>query len=272
MTGALRYELVRIRTIASSYWMSTAAILLTSGLCFLLALTLNLNDFAGGDFIFDEDRITVFVVLAGSSITGIPVLAAPFLAVIGAMAMGHEYRYGTNKATLSALPDRIAVLAAKLLVLMGWVAAVVAAIVVLDLAIAWLFLDGFGIGGETWRPVLMYLSYCEGFAISGFALAAIFRNLTGAIVAALVIPYVIEPILYGIFAAIANTSHRGIGKVTNLLPASAGKRTLFLPYDAVAGFGGQVETWSLPASFAVFWVAIAITTAVGCTLFITRDA
>lgn len=272
MNGALRYEMVRIRTIASTYWMSGAAILLTTGFCFLLALTLNLNDFSGGDFIFDNDRLTVFVMLAGASITGIPVLAAPFMAVIGAMTMGHEYRYGTNKATLSALPDRIAVLAAKLLVLMGWVAAVVATIVVLDIAIAWLFLDGFGLGSQTWRPVFMYLSYCEGFAVVGFALAAIFRNLTGAIVAALVIPYVIEQILYGIFAAIANTSHRGIGKLTNLLPASAGKRTLFLPYEGIAGFGGEVETWSLPASFAVFWIGIAITAAIGCTLFVTRDA
>ena len=46
-----------------------------------------------------------------------PVLAAAFYAVIGVMSMGHEYRYGTNKATLTALPDRITVLVGKMVVL-----------------------------------------------------------------------------------------------------------------------------------------------------------
>ena len=63
-----------------------------------------------------------------------PVLAAPFYAVMGCMAMGHEYRYGTNKATLTAIPDRIAVLAAKALVLLAWVLVTVIATLLLNLA------------------------------------------------------------------------------------------------------------------------------------------
>ena len=66
-------------------------------------------------------EVTTWVMTAGASFVVMPVLAAAFYAVIGVMSMGHEYRYGTNKATLTALPDRITVLAGKVIVLIMWI-------------------------------------------------------------------------------------------------------------------------------------------------------
>lgn len=270
MRGALRYEVLRIRTIASSYWLSGMAILLTAVITLLLALTVtasNLNEPG-----VTNTTVTNIVILGGGGLSVVPILAAAFMAVMGAMTMGHEYRYGTNKATLSALPDRVAVLAAKVIVLACWVAAVVAATLIIDMVIAALFLDSVELGSSSIRPVLGYLSYCEGFAIAGFALSAIFRNQTGAIVAVLVWPYVIEPIIFGILAILAQNSDRDLGTLTNLLPSSAGRRTMFDPYDVFSGFGGVVDTWSIGASFLVFWIGVVGLVAAGSALFIARDA
>lgn len=269
MTGALRYEWMRIRTIRSSYWMSALAIALTFGITLLMGLSISAADL---DDEFDSvDQVTTYIVLAGASGPVIPVMAAPFYAVMGVMAVGHEYRYGTNKATLSAIPDRVAVLAAKLVVLVAWVLASIAITLLLGMAITWLLLDNPQFGSHLVRPLLNYTGYCVGFAVAGMGLAALLRNQTGAIVAALTWPLVVEPIIYGVSLAISETTGGGIGKLTNLLPSSAGRRSMFDPYEAIAGFG-SIEVWSIGAAVIVFWLGVILVLAAGATSFVKRDA
>lgn len=268
MTGALKYEWKRISTIRSSYWMSAMAIAFTAAITFLLAETVNSADMTD----LDIPQVTTWILTGGASFIVIPVMAAPFYAVMGGMAMGHEYRYGTNKATLTAIPDRITVLAAKLIILLGWVLATAIATLLLNAAITGVFMDSPNFTSEVWRPVLNYLGYNSGFAIAGFALSAIFRNQTGALVAVLTWPLVIEPIIYGVLTGIAQASNASIGKLTNFLPASAGRRSMFDPYDLqFVGFG-EIDVWGVGASTLMFWVGIIIVLVAGCVLFIKRDA
>ncbi|MBA2560469.1 MAG: ABC transporter permease [Propionibacteriales bacterium] len=267
MIGALRYEWVRIRTIASSYWMTALAIVLSVAVALLIALLTNVNEMQDLDVV----QFTSWVITAGASFSGIPVLASAFFAVMGAMAMGHEYRYGTNKATLTALPDRIAVYAAKSVVLVTWVSAAVAGILLIDAAVAALFLSHPHFSTDAIRPLLNYWGYCVGFALAGLSLAAIFRNQTGAIVAVLVWPYVIEPITYGVLGAIGQRSSHTLGTLTNLLPTSAGRRSIFDPYDLMAGYG-VFDTWGVGASTLVFWVAVLSVVGGGVASFVLRDA
>lgn len=269
MTGALKYEWMRIRTIRSSYWMSALAIVLTCGITLLMAASVSASDL-GSDF--DFYQVTTYIVLAGASGPVIPVMAAPFYAVMGVLAVGHEYRYGTNKATLSAIPDRIAVLSAKLVVLVAWVLASVVVTLLLSMAITWVFLDDPQWGSHLARPLLNYTGYCVGFAVTGMGLAALLRNQTGAIVAALTWPLVVEPIIYGVSVAIGEATGGGLGKLTNLLPASAGRRALFDPYEAFAGFGSSVDVWSVSAAVVVFWMGVGVALVAGVTSFVTRDA
>ncbi|MBA2573860.1 MAG: hypothetical protein H0V02_03610 [Nocardioidaceae bacterium] len=267
MTGALKYEWVRIRTIASTYWLSGIAILLNAVVCFIIALSVtasNVDD-------LDVGQVTTWTWTAGASAPITPVLAGVFFAVMGVMAMGHEYRYGTNKATLSAIPDRIAVLAAKVVMLSLWVVGVVAVSLLLDLGITWLFLDGPDFEAAAWRPIVNYFGYCLGFALAGFGLAAILRSQVGALVAVLVWPLVLEPIAYGILNFIGESTNAGVGKLANLLPASAGRRAMFDPYDIFAGFGA-LDTWGIAASVVVFWAAVLGLVLAGSALFIKRDA
>jgi ABC-type transport system involved in multi-copper enzyme maturation permease subunit len=270
VTGALRYEWARIRTIASTYWMSGLAIVLTAGLAVLLASTVSRADFDEAGV--DNSVVTNMVILAGGALPTVPILTAAFMSVLGVLAMGHEYRYGTNKATLCALPDRLAVVAAKIAVLAVWVAGVVATVVVLNIVIAFLLMDQVSLGSDSVRPVLAYLLYCEGFAIAGLGLAALLRNQTGAMVAVLVWPFVLEPVFYAVLALVTEATDSDLATLTNFLPAAAGRRTLFDPYSLWAGYGGSIDTWGLGLSFLVFVVGVAAAAAAGAASFISRDA
>lgn len=267
MTGALKYEWLRIRTIASTYWLSGLTIILNALVTFVIAISVTASDVTD----LDVAEVTTWTWTAGASAPITPVLGGVLFAVMGVMAMGHEYRYGTNKATLSAIPDRIAVLAAKALMLSAWVAAVVAASLLLDLAVTWLFLDGPDFELGAWRPIVNYFGYCVGFALAGFGLAAILRNQVGALATVLIWPLVLEPIVYGILTFIGENSNAGIGKLSNLLPASAGRRMMFDPYEVLAGFGA-LDTWGVAASVVVFWSGVLAIVIAGSVLFIKRDA
>ncbi|MGH3446871.1 MAG: hypothetical protein ACRDP4_04525, partial [Nocardioidaceae bacterium] len=143
----------------------------------------------------------------------------------------------------------------------------------LDTLVGWAFVSNFSLDGDSFRPMIDYLGYCVGFAIAGFGLSSIFRNQAGAIVAVLVWPLVIEPIIYNILRAIAQTSNAGIGDLANLLPASSGRRTMFRPYDLFSSLGdSDLTVWGLGASTVVYWAGVAIVAVVGSILFVTRDA
>ncbi len=268
MTGALRYEWLRIRTIASTYWFLGLAV----GLTFLLTLLVIWGTNSGGpDDDFTWVEATTFVITGGASVSTIPVLVAPFCAAIGVLSIGHEYRYGTNKATLTAIPNRSAVLAAKLVVLTGWVLVTTVVSLLLNFAMAALFFEYFEVSGATVRPMLLYVVYCLGFAMAGFGMAAAFRNQTGAMVAVLVWPLVIEPVLSGILVVLGNFND-GFEGLSNVLPASAGRRMMFSPYETFAGFFGQVDTWGVSVSAITYLLGVAAVVAVGSTLFFRRDA
>jgi ABC-2 type transport system permease protein len=278
MTGALRYEWVRIRTIASSYWLSGLAVVLSAGIAVILCLVVNsAQSTAGrGNDLGDLAPPTIFttwIVTAGASGPVMPVLTAVFFAVMGAMAMGHEYRYGTNKATLTAIPDRLAVISAKSVVLTAWVAVTSVLILVVNYLVALLLVSRASLDSGALRPLLFYVLYAVGFALAGMYLATILRSQVGAIVTVLVWPMALEPIVFAILRFAGRATDVGLGKFANLLPASAGRRSMFRPYDLFANLDVSLATiWSLPVSTIVFWCGIALLVASGCYLFFTRDA
>jgi ABC-type transport system involved in multi-copper enzyme maturation permease subunit len=189
------------------------------------------------------------------------------------MAFGHEYRYGTIKQTLTVIPDRTTAFFAKLIVVVGWLLALMIVVVLVNMTLGWLFLTDFELGSEAFRPIVNFVLYNVGFGIAGFALAAVFRNLAGALVAVLVYPFVLESFGYNIVRII----HRGtFDRVANLFPASAGRRTIFSPYDVFAnpdtGTDVILHVWGLAASTAVYWCGLLILLGVALGLFLKRDA
>lgn len=278
MRDALAYEWKRITTVRSTYWMIGLTWFFVCGLAALLAIGLGSDDFSELPTGRTWEYLTTVVITAGGSVFSIPVLSAAFCGVMGAMAFGHEYRHGTIKQTLLAVPDRTAVFVAKLLVVAVWVVTLSVGIMLLNLGSAALFMDNFEMSKLALRPMLMFALYNLGFAWVGMGLAMILRNLAGALVAVLVWPYAVEPIIFGIlrfgFEGLGNLS-----KLINVLPASAARRTMFAPYDLFAnGLGAGedlidgVDVWSLGPSIVVMWAGVLLTLGLALGLFLKRDA
>lgn len=270
MIGALNYEWMRIRTIRSSYWMSGLAVVLSLGVALLIGIAINTSGFDGD--IGRVDQLTTVMITAGVSGPGTPALVAILCSVIGVLTFGHEYQHGMSKATLTAVPDRVAVFSAKALVLAGWVAAVTLLSVVLNTLLATIMLDSFSLTGQSLRPLLNYVLFSIAFSWAGMGLAAILRSQVGAMVITLVWPLVIEQIVFNVarFATSLN-----LGWLANLMPVAAGRRSIFSPYEILANPPGLAEgtrVSGLEASTLVFWLGIAIVLAAAATSFLKRDA
>lgn len=272
MSDAIVYEWRRITSVRSTYWFSGMALVFSALIAMFIAIAFNPSDLTP-DGISDFFQASVVVVTAGASVIVVPVLSAPFCGVIGAMAFGHEYRYGTIKQTLVAIPDRITLFTAKLLVLVAWLLGLMAVVVAVNLAMGAILLDNFHLGGNAVRPILDFMLYNIGFGIAGFALASIIRNLAGALVAVLVYPFVAEPIAYNVLRVVRIGT---LDRLANVFPASAARRTIYLPYDLFANpvdAGDRpLHVWGLAASTAVFWVGLLLTGTAALILFLRRDA
>jgi ABC-2 type transport system permease protein len=108
MTGALHAEWTKLRTVAGPAWLLVAAATLTAGLSWL-AVTATTCPAVGCTV--DATKL---------SLTGVQ-LGQAVIAVLAVLAVGTEYSTGMILTTLTAMPHRIAVLAAKATVLTGGV-------------------------------------------------------------------------------------------------------------------------------------------------------
>jgi hypothetical protein len=273
MRSAIAYEWQRITTVRSTYWFSGLSILFSGAIAYFIALGFGTSNFSS-DGISNFLQASTLVITAGGSLLFVPVLGAPFCAVIGAMSFGHEYRYGTIKQTLTAVPDRVVMFFAKLVVLVGWLLALMIVVVAINTVMGSLFLDGFTLSREAVRPTINFVLYNIGFGIAGFGLAAIFRNLAGALVGVFVYPFVVEPIGYNVLRFV---NLGDLDRLANLFPASAGRRTIYSPYalfanPATGSSDVQLHVWGLAASTVVFWCGLLVLTLGALALFLKRDA
>lgn len=272
MRTALAYEWRRITTVRSTYWFSAMTLVFSGAIAYFISYGFGSSDFSS-DGISNFFQASTLVMTAGGSILFVPVLSAPFCAVIGAMSFGHEYRYGTIKQTLTAIPDRVVMFFAKLIVLVGWLLVLMLVVVLVNTMMGTLFLDGFSVSHQALRPVVNFVLYNVGFGIAGFCLAALLRNLAGALVGVLVYPFVIEPIGYNLLRIVKIGT---LDRLANVFPASAGRRSIYSPYDLFAnptsGSDVTLHVWGLGASTAVFWCGLLLLVAVTLVLFLRRDA
>jgi ABC-2 type transport system permease protein len=262
MRGALRYEWMRLRTLRSTWWL-TGLSLLIAGLLGLPALGLkgNLTVVDYGDILTGGGGGAVFLV-------------SILLSLIGVFAIGHEYRYGTIRPTLSALPRRSTVMAAKILVVSGYVFVVALIGLVLKYAVAVAILGHrltrLGLFptpmARVWIGSIVYIVI---FALVGFALAGLFRNIPAAIVTVILMPLLAENIIRGLLGLHVFHSIRGFAKA---LPFSSGAQ--ILRYQPVArGSGGGFEAVPSPVDgLLVFLAFLAIVLGLSWVLFEKRDA
>jgi ABC-2 type transport system permease protein len=262
MKDALRYEWMRLRTLRSTWWL-TGLSLLIAGLLGLPALSL-------------KDSLTVVDygdILTGGG-GGAIFLVAILLSIIGVFATGHEYRYGTIRPTLSALPKRSAVLAAKVLVITAYVGVVTLASLLLRYAIAVIILGhrllDLGLFPTPMARVwLGSLAYTVIFALVGLALAGLFRNIPAAIVIIILMPVLAENVIRGLLGLHVFHSIRGLAKA---LPFSSGAEIFrYQPVDN----GGPAGFSTVPSpvdGLLVFLGFLVVVLGLSWVLFEKRDA
>lgn len=253
---ALRFEWVRIRTVRSTYWLIASALLVNIAVALLVAILER-----------DEPRteVTVGIVVTG----GAPGFAVPFigvfLAIIGILATGHEYRYGTIQPTLTTVPQRSTLLTAKLVVLIATALIVAAASLITTIAAALLVWGD--VPGLTDRPLSAvipgFLLLAPLWTVLGAALAQLCRGVPAALVVILAVPLIAEQAIL----ALSNVpALHWLAPAVKFLPFTAGQQLISL--------GGQAELeffdrWLSGGVFATF---IAIILALAWTLFTRRDA
>jgi ABC-2 type transport system permease protein len=204
------YELMRLRTLRSTWILSGVAVLF-SALIGLLVRPILDNDPS------QESWATLFVI-------AVPTVTALCCALIGVFAFGHEYRYGTIRPTLTALPRRIPVALAKI---------VVAACFSFLLSLACLlvtFLVGAALGGSrvdgsllgtlVLKSMIGAALYAVGFSLLGAGLTALFRNQVIGVVVVIVMPLIVESALSALLLFV--DLFEPIRGVANYLPFSSG--------------------------------------------------
>jgi ABC-2 type transport system permease protein len=259
---ALRFEWVRLRTLRSTWWL-TGISLVIAGLLGLPALGVK-----GAATMTDYGD----VVTGGG---GGVFLVSIMLSMIGIFAVGHEYRYGTIRPTLSALPRRSSLLAAKILVVTGYVFAVTVLCTVLRYLISVVILGHrlLDLGlfpspmGRVWIGAIVYTVI---FTLVGLALAGLFRNIPAAIVTVIVLPLVAENVIRGLLSLHVFHAIRGFAKV---LPFSAGAQIFrYGPTDRGGGNAGFTEVPGPIGGLIIFVAFLAIILALSWVLFEKRDA
>lgn len=249
MTGALRYEWVRISTVRSTWALIGMAMLVPAGLALFVSwLVGSLGSEAGGP----PDG-------EGAGLAGFLPLTAAVLCAIGAAAFGQEYRHGLIRITLSTFPRRTPVFLAKVIMVVAVIAvAGVLAIATIVLAQA---LGGVIAGtGVIWDETawgasgVRALLYIVLFVLIALAITALTRNQPVGIIAPIVLAVLIEPII----GAIAFV--QGWTWIDWVLPFSGG---------AAAVSTDGAEAWGHLAVFGGWFLVIAIPAWI---LFLRRDA
>ena len=267
MTGVLRYEWVRITTIRSTWLITASALVLSFGFSWLIGYGIASEGEAGGLL-----ASSAAVITQGASTGFAPVLVAYLMGLIGVFSMGHEYRHGMIRATLTAAPRRWQVLVAKVVLVLGWSLVVAVLCLALGVLAGQLTVGDLGFtftGGDMPRVMLGYLLYVMLFTVGGLAIAAVVRSQAAALGLLLLIPLVIENVLRLVITLPA--AFDDIEWVVRYFPFDAGTRMLVLFPLNEGGPIGPPPLGPVPggATYAVF---TAVLLAAGGLLFARRDA
>ena len=227
MRAALAYEWMRLRTVRSTYWLIGLSFAFQLIVTMLIAWQLpESGPLSGGD-----GPVTQLVTVGAASGVA-PLFIAYIVGIVGVFSMGHEYRHGMIRATLTAIPSRTAVFVAKLLT-----TAVIAAGAAFGcVAIGLLSAVVFGVDMATFdrlsRLTLGVVLFTILFTWSGLAFSSLLRNQTAAVALLMLVPTVVESIIRAVVIAIKAGSDdpNGRGGFVSILK--------YLPYDA----GGQMYT------------------------------
>jgi hypothetical protein len=250
MTALIRGELIKLRTVQMTAWLLMAT--LTVVVLEVLALVLGAED--GNGHAQRHDPHLLAVAVAGASAGEIIVM------IMGILAMGQEFRFGTATSTFLVTPRRGHVVSAKLvaLTIAGLVFALVSMVVALPLSVMLIRANG---GTVTWdgqvadvlvAAVLVMMLY----GLLGIAIGALVRNQIAAIAGSLTWLFIIEGTLAGLLPDVARWS-------------PAGATGAALQVGTWTGNQDMLSPWWLGVLVLVGWTVVIIV--VGTRSALRRD-
>lgn len=246
MTDIFRSEWTKIRSVRSTVWTLVVTAVLMTGLSALISASA--RNMADGPVPGDQ---AIMMSLAGT------MLASLSMATLGVLVISSEYSTGGIRTSLMAVPRRVRLLTAKIVVF------VAISLVVCAVASAGAVGVGLAISrppsietGEVVRSALGAALYLTACGLFGLGLGTLIRHTPGAIVSAIALILVLP--------TVANQLPGGWGRtVAEYFTTNAGSLV-------VSGRdSGSLGPWS---GFAVYLVWVAVPVIAGAVLMRRRDA
>jgi ABC-2 type transport system permease protein len=206
MSGALRSELLKLRTTRTFYGIVLAALGLTA---LLAGAAAGIAPYESGD-------------VPGADIIDAAGLTQPFALVLGILAVSTEFRHGTITPTILAVPDRVRLMTAKLAahgiagLVLGGVSYVFAALLVVFVLPLRDIEPAISVGDSIEMMAGGVLCVALLAAI-GVGVGALVRNQVGAVIAGLSYMFMVEPLLTALPKVGDEIDKYGIGGAINAL-------------------------------------------------------
>jgi ABC-type transport system involved in multi-copper enzyme maturation permease subunit len=267
MRDALAYELVRIRTIRSTWWLTFGALFVGVGISTLFSWGISV-DFADNG-VNGPDGVGALVVTQVAATGQVPSIVCFLLAIIGVLAWGHEYRHGMIRSSLTALTSRTDLWVAKFLVVGAWVAAVAFGTFLLGGLVGTLFLSDYVtvFDGQTWSVIGRQVLYGVLLTWLAMAFTLLTRSQAFALVMMFLWPLLVESLVKLLFLLVPQL--RDDQEVLRFLPFGAGTRMVDVLSEPTSTFGDPLSALGGTVIFGGTAVVLMIASFV---TFRNRDA
>jgi ABC-2 type transport system permease protein len=241
MRAAFAYEVARIRSIRSTWWLTGLALFVGVGLSVAFSWAIH-HDFTTSSVSqSDLDGLGAAVVTQLAASGQIPSVVSFILAILGIFAWGHEYRHGMIRASLTALNSRTAFWVAKYAVVAVWVAVVSLVTMLLSGLVGVIYLHSFlnVFDGQTWSIIGRQVIFAVLLAWLGMAFTSLTRSQAFALVALFLWPLLIENLIPVFFLLVPGL--RDHTEVLRFLPFGAGNRMLDVISHPTSTFGDPLS-------------------------------
>lgn len=240
MIHALRYELARIRTIRSTWWLTLLAIVVGVGISTLLSVIAAHEFGKNAPTAQDLDGLGAAVVTQLSATGQVPSIVGFMMAIIGIFAWGHEYRHGMIRASLTALNSRTTLWVAKYLVAGAWVAAVTLVTMLVSGLIGVVFLRDYLtiFDSQTWGVVGRDALYVVLLTWLAMAFTSVTRSQAFALVMIFLWPLLVESLFHAFFALVLGL--RDDMDKLRFLPFDAGRQMVNVISEPHSTFGSPL--------------------------------
>lgn len=265
--GLLNSEWIKLRTLRSTFWCFAILIVLTIGIGAFIAFVATAGTSAAP--VSQESSTFVWSILVLPGVfTGQLIVS-----VLGSLVITGEYGTGMIRSTMTAVPQRLPALFAKVLVFGATTFVVSAFSILATVLVALPMLAGRSIfpsvtDEKVWFAFLGAAVFLTFIGILSVAIGTMLRHsaagIAGSLGLVLVAPIILNTI--GLY-----TNAKWVINVAQFLPSALGQK-LYLPQsDSIAGItDGLITLDSTQALFALIaWVAVAL--AAACLLLKRRD-